>query len=333
MSPRKLAGGKLILDHPAEALARLTISNPDKRNALDHEVLDALAEALSVRWVLLSTLHPIDPGKACTIAYWDNGAAENFDYLLEDTPCANMVGQGACCFPNNIVSRFPKDQMLVEMGAESYLGTPLRSSTGEVVGLLAALDDRPLERVEQAAEIIELFSGRAAAELERLATASVNERLGRIVEDSVSEVYVFDAESYQFELVNRGARENLGYSMEELSALTPWDLKPHITQEEFVEFVTPLRNGQVPNLHFETVHERKDGSHYDVAVQLQFFPGVENLFYASINDITDRSPIARRLPLHWPLNHFPIRVPADRRLECAYNQALRPGPCLTGQRL
>ena len=46
MSPRKLAGGKLILDHPAEALARLTISNPDKRNALDHEVLDALADAL-----------------------------------------------------------------------------------------------------------------------------------------------------------------------------------------------------------------------------------------------------------------------------------------------
>lgn len=46
MSPRKLAGGKLLLDHPAEALARLTISNPDKRNALDHETLDALAEAL-----------------------------------------------------------------------------------------------------------------------------------------------------------------------------------------------------------------------------------------------------------------------------------------------
>ncbi len=46
MSPRKLAGGKLLLDHPAEALARLTLSNPDKRNALDHETLDALADAL-----------------------------------------------------------------------------------------------------------------------------------------------------------------------------------------------------------------------------------------------------------------------------------------------
>jgi enoyl-CoA hydratase/carnithine racemase len=42
----ELAGGKLLLDHPAEAVARLRISNPDRRNALDHEILDALAEIL-----------------------------------------------------------------------------------------------------------------------------------------------------------------------------------------------------------------------------------------------------------------------------------------------
>jgi enoyl-CoA hydratase/carnithine racemase len=42
----RLAGGKLLLDRPAEAVARLRISNPDRRNALDHEILDALAEAL-----------------------------------------------------------------------------------------------------------------------------------------------------------------------------------------------------------------------------------------------------------------------------------------------
>jgi enoyl-CoA hydratase/carnithine racemase len=43
---RELAGGKLILDRPAEAVARLTLSNPGRRNALDHEVLDALADVL-----------------------------------------------------------------------------------------------------------------------------------------------------------------------------------------------------------------------------------------------------------------------------------------------
>ena len=42
----RLAGGKLLLDQPAVAVARLTISNPERRNALDHEILDAIAEVL-----------------------------------------------------------------------------------------------------------------------------------------------------------------------------------------------------------------------------------------------------------------------------------------------
>lgn len=42
----RLAGGKLLLDRPAEAVARLRITNPERRNALDHEILDAIAETL-----------------------------------------------------------------------------------------------------------------------------------------------------------------------------------------------------------------------------------------------------------------------------------------------
>src|SRR5688572_26988282 len=41
-----LASGKLVLDRPAEAVARLAIRNPQKRNALDHEILDAIATAM-----------------------------------------------------------------------------------------------------------------------------------------------------------------------------------------------------------------------------------------------------------------------------------------------
>jgi enoyl-CoA hydratase/carnithine racemase len=41
-----LAGGKLRLDEPAPHVARLTIDNPARRNALDHEILDALAAVL-----------------------------------------------------------------------------------------------------------------------------------------------------------------------------------------------------------------------------------------------------------------------------------------------
>ncbi len=42
-----LASGKLLLDEPAEQVARLTIANPDRGGALDHEILDGLAETLS----------------------------------------------------------------------------------------------------------------------------------------------------------------------------------------------------------------------------------------------------------------------------------------------
>jgi enoyl-CoA hydratase/carnithine racemase len=44
--PVELASGRLLLDRPAEAVARLTLTNPEKRNPLDHDVLDALAATL-----------------------------------------------------------------------------------------------------------------------------------------------------------------------------------------------------------------------------------------------------------------------------------------------
>jgi enoyl-CoA hydratase/carnithine racemase len=42
----ELAGGKLLIDEPGEGIVRLTISNPDKRNALDHPILDAISATL-----------------------------------------------------------------------------------------------------------------------------------------------------------------------------------------------------------------------------------------------------------------------------------------------
>jgi enoyl-CoA hydratase/carnithine racemase len=44
--PRELAGGKLLLDEPVAGVVRLTISNPAKRNALDHPILDAITATL-----------------------------------------------------------------------------------------------------------------------------------------------------------------------------------------------------------------------------------------------------------------------------------------------
>lgn len=45
--PHELADGKLLIDEPADGVLRLTISNPDKRNALDHPILDAISDTLT----------------------------------------------------------------------------------------------------------------------------------------------------------------------------------------------------------------------------------------------------------------------------------------------
>ena len=46
-SSRELASGKLVLDEPREGVSRLRISNPERRGALDHEILDTLAETVA----------------------------------------------------------------------------------------------------------------------------------------------------------------------------------------------------------------------------------------------------------------------------------------------
>lgn len=257
-------------------------------------LVEGVAKSLCVRWVFLSRPFPHDPARATTIAVWNDGPSKNMEYDLAGSPCADIMGEGACCYPENVQRLFPDDKLLRDMGAQSYVGIPLMASNGNVIGLIAALDDKPIENADTAREILSIFSGRAASEIERIETSSDNERLGRIVEDSISEAYVFKGDNYRFELVNRGARENLGYSLEELRVLTPWDLKPEYTAEEFVHFVTPLKNREVPFLDFETVHERKDRSHYNVSVRLQYFGGADNVFFASIFDITERKMAEER---------------------------------------
>ncbi len=123
-----------------------------------------------------------------------------------------------------------------------------------------------------------------------------SDRLGRIVEEAASEVYIFSDEDFRFRLVNKGARENLGYSIHELYDLTPWDLKPHISRAEFLEMVHPLQTGAVERLEFETVHRRKDGTDYNVSVKLQMFDeGGDKVFYAAIQDVSSYRRIESEL--------------------------------------
>ena len=52
--------------------------------------------------------------------------------------------------------------------------------------------------------------------------------------------------------------------MEELRGLTPIDLKPEFSGDEFSELTAPLRTGSQDMITFETRHRRKNGTEYPV---------------------------------------------------------------------
>ncbi|UKL14514.1 hybrid sensor histidine kinase/response regulator [Dissulfurimicrobium hydrothermale] len=120
--------------------------------------------------------------------------------------------------------------------------------------------------------------------------------LKEILTRSLNEIYVFDADTLKFLFVNEGAYRNLGYSLDELYNLTPYDIKPGFTQEAFRSTLEPLLTKELDQLVFESMHRRKDGSEYPVDVHLQMMEkDGGQVFLAIINDITERRQTEDRL--------------------------------------
>ena len=124
---------------------------------------------------------------------------------------------------------------------------------------------------------------------ERKRSESIISRLGRALEKSSNEIYMFDAQTLKFIQVNQGACENLGYTADEMRGMTPLDIKPEYDLERFRRLIAPLETGEASTLFFATSHRRKDGSLYPVEVRLQLSAdGRPPVFVAVIQDITER---------------------------------------------
>jgi two-component system cell cycle sensor histidine kinase/response regulator CckA len=70
------------------------------------------------------------------------GRGENIEYDLRGTPCANVMGKTACIYPTSVADLFPNDELLRQMGVESYMGLPLFDPGGRPLGILALLDQK-----------------------------------------------------------------------------------------------------------------------------------------------------------------------------------------------
>ncbi len=129
-------------------------------------LVEHLATALQVRYVFVAEC--MKDNVARSRAFWSGSAfAENFEYNLTGTPCMSVVAGSVCCYPQNLQQLFPTDELLVPMGAESYVGVPLVNASRQVIGHLVVIDDKPMERDPFWISVLQTFAGRAGAELER----------------------------------------------------------------------------------------------------------------------------------------------------------------------
>jgi len=123
------------------------------------------------------------------------------------------------------------------------------------------------------------------------------------LEQSLNEIYIFDAQSLRFEYVNPVAQRNLGYSMAALQLMTPLDLKLGYDETSFRATLQRLLSGEKELDIFEVRLSRADGTQYAVEFHLQLFthPADGPAFLAIGRDITSgqRAEIVLREREEW----------------------------------
>jgi PAS domain S-box-containing protein len=131
---------------------------------------------------------------------------------------------------------------------------------------------------------------------ERKSLEQEKNHLAKIFQESLNEIYVFDAATLKFINANYGAQKNIGYNLKELINMTPIDIKPNYTEPLFRKELELLYKVNVEKIEFETLHERKSGSVYPVNVHVQRSKlGDRDVFVAIILDITEQKNYTQKL--------------------------------------
>ena len=155
-----------------------------------------LAKHLGVAFAFVAEVAGDNPIRARTIARFGDGVClANAEYLLDGTPCADVLRDGFTLVPASAHTCFPHDDALGAMGVESYAGITLVDD-GALIGWLAVMDRKPIADAELTRVALEFFAARTEAELHRrrlqsalhresLQRRSAEERAARVVRDAL----------------------------------------------------------------------------------------------------------------------------------------------------
>jgi hypothetical protein len=151
---------------------------PAALNAHDRTCFESLlynlAGEINADAAVIGVLSDDEASRVQTLSFLkDHEFNRNFEYSLENTPCAKVISGQPCCYPTGIQARFPEDRMLCEEGFDGYVGIPLASPDTGTFGILLALKYAPFEDETRILNAINLFAMRARNEFDRLQNEAV----------------------------------------------------------------------------------------------------------------------------------------------------------------
>jgi PAS domain S-box-containing protein len=134
-----------------------------------------------------------DPEFNRIVAFWDDGAVRSGEvYAGVDTPGFEIQHtHHTVMYPHDVAAKFPRNEWLAQNGVEAFLGVPLVSSSGELIGHFGVLDRRSITDSVSTEAVLRAVAPRVAGELERmraLRALSQREQLLRMVVEHSNDV-------------------------------------------------------------------------------------------------------------------------------------------------
>jgi two-component system response regulator HydG len=272
------------------ALRGLVETLTETGDALFARTCSFLGAMLGARCVLIGRLRGADVEP---IAAWRDGAlCDAPSYALVGTPCETLRRNDICYYPERIQALFPEDPMLVEIGANAYLGAALRTTAGRVIGLIAVLGERAFDPALRAEDMLRVCAARVATDLERLdATAELGaseEQLRQITESAQETFWLAEWPSRELLYVSPGFEALTGRPIASAhAARESWTAALHPDDRDRVD--AALRDLESASLDMTARMIRADGVVRWVQIRVAIVRDAEGRAYriaGSFEDIT-----------------------------------------------
>ena len=283
------------------------------------ELVRYLGQLLGVDYVLVDKL-AADPNHAETVALYARGKIlPNLQYRLEHTPCANVMASGLCCYTEQVQQQFPNDTLLVDMQVESYIGLPLWDSTGQIIGLIAVMDGKPIADERTVASLLQLVATSAAAELERRRSEQRLEEsrqfLSRIIETIPDPVFVEDSQ-HRWVLINPAFSEFMGYPHQDLLGKSYDDIFPKNEADRFRAQAEAVFDSGVERVDENEVTNRDGKIHTVVTKKIRYLDERGDAYLVGIlQDITERKRMEAALVSQANLQQTLLNAVADAGMQ------------------